>query len=91
MINLGNSTYYASPFPHLVIDDFFTNPEELAQNYFSAPYQPGFKTSMSGEFTNLVNHIYHLIMMSFSGGLMNQVMTVSHLVLIVWVLVSIIC
>ena len=57
MIDLSNSTYYATPFPHLVIDDFLTNPEELAQNFFSAPYQPGFKTSMSAEFGNLVNHI----------------------------------
>lgn len=57
MINLSNSTYYPSPFPHLIIDNFLSNPESLGELFWRSDFQPGFKASMSAEFDNLVNHI----------------------------------
>lgn len=57
MFNTGSAQFYSSPFPHIVVDNFWNDIDDIRENYFDDTWTGDFVTSCSAKYDDYLSFI----------------------------------
>lgn len=57
MFNLSEKSFFKDPYPHMVIENFFVNPDRIIQNFTSESFFLEFKKEFTQASKELLNHL----------------------------------